>query len=327
MVSGHSRSLDAKPGNHTLSFSIKLQVCDENKCVPGVHHFEVPFTVADTAPLPLSEEIQKRRESKRPPILVRQVPGVEERAEVANRPARLRRLPKKADTSLLGLLLTTMGAAIAMLFTPCVFPMIPITVSFFLKRSEKEHHNAIITASVYSVTIIVVLALAVLILGKLIVDLANSPWMNLGLGAMLIFFALSLFGMYELELPHFLSSFTASRESKGGYLGAVFMALTFTITSFTCTGPFLGPLLVATKEMQLSLDRLILAAFVYSATFAAPFFVLALFPQSAQNLAAKRRLAQWRQGRHGLSGIGDGSRIPWQHGCQPSPWQSRPVHV
>jgi thiol:disulfide interchange protein DsbD len=269
---------DAKPGPHTLSFAIKLQVCDKNSCRNGEHTFEVPFTIAEASSVALTEELQKRREAKQPPILVRQVPDnlkTKEEAQSSNAPAPA---VQQAETSLWGLLFTTMGAAIAMLFTPCVFPMIPITVSFFLKQSEKKHHNAIMTATVYSVTIIVVLALAVLILGKLIVDLANSPWMNFALGAMLIFFALSLFGMYELELPHFLSSFTSARESKGGYLGAFFMALTFTITSFTCTGPFLGPLLVATKEMQLSFDRLILAAFVYSATFAAPFFVLALFP-------------------------------------------------
>ncbi len=271
-------SPDAKPEPHTLSFTIKLQVCNESQCVPGQHHFEIPFTIADTSPVAQTEELQKRRAALPPPIIIRQVPEDLKTANVAPSPS----APppaETADTSLLGLLFTTMGAAIAMLFTPCVFPMIPITVSFFLKQSEKKHHNAIVTATVYSVTIIVVLALAVLILGKIIVDLANSPWMNLALGLMLVFFALSLFGMYELELPHFLSSFTSAREGKGGYLGAFFMALTFTITSFTCTGPFLGPLLVATKEMQLSLDRLILAAFVYAATFAAPFFVLALFPR------------------------------------------------
>ena len=81
-----------------------------------------------------------------------------------------------------------------------------------------------------------------LVLGKLIVDLANNPWLNLGLGAVLVFFALSLFGMYEIELPNFLARFTSAREGQGGYMGTVFMALTFTITSFTCTGPFLGPL-------------------------------------------------------------------------------------
>lgn len=277
-------SPDAKPGSRTLSFTIKLQVCNESNCIPGQHHFEVPFTIADTPAVALTKELQDRQNAKHT-IAVRPVPSnLQSKMSRSEEPAAPTRSvsplspPKKADTSLLGLLFATMGAAIAMLFTPCVFPMVPITVSFFLKQSEKKHHNPIITATVYSVTIIVVLALAVLILGKIIVDLANSPWMNLGLGLMLVFFALSLFGMYELELPHSLSSFTSSRESKGGYAGAFFMALTFTITSFTCTGPFLGPLLVATKELQLSYDRLILAAFVYSATFAAPFFVLALFP-------------------------------------------------
>jgi thiol:disulfide interchange protein DsbD len=84
--------------------------------------------------------------------------------------------------------------------------------------------------------------------------------------------------MYEIELPQFLSRFTSAHEGRGGYVGAFFMALTFTITSFTCTGPFLGPLLVGVKEAQLSHLELVLAALTYSAVFAAPFFVLALFP-------------------------------------------------
>jgi thiol:disulfide interchange protein DsbD len=165
-----------------------------------------------------------------------------------------------------------------MLFTPCVFPMIPITVSFFLKQSERKSHNALLTAAVYSATIIIVLAAAVLVLGGVIVQLANDAWLNLGIGALLVFFALSLFGMYELELPSGLARFTAANEGKGGYIGALFMALTFTITSFTCTGPFLGPLLVAVKEYQLTFTERALGALAYSATFAAPFFVLALFP-------------------------------------------------
>ncbi len=282
---------DATPGPRTLSFSIDLQVCAKS-CTPGTHRFEIPFVVSDAAPLPLSPEVQGQLQSG-PAVASPAVLPVPENlknkmsaAPPGNREGGAPAAPAevKGDTGLAGLLLTTMGAAIAMLFTPCVFPMIPITVSFFLKRSEKEHYNAVLTASVYSGTIIVVLALAVLVLGKLIVDLANDPWLNLGLGVVLIVFALSLFGMYELELPHALAQFTSSREGKGGYVGALFMALTFTITSFTCTGPFLGPLLVAAKELQLSMPRLVLAAFVYSATFAAPFFVLALFPSLLKKL-------------------------------------------
>jgi thiol:disulfide interchange protein DsbD len=90
--------------------------------------------------------------------------------------------------------------------------------------------------------------------------------------------------MYEIELPSGLARFTAAREGQGGYVGAVFMALTFTVTSFTCTGPFLGPLLVAVKEYRLSFGERLLGALCYSGTFAAPFFVLALFPSLLKRL-------------------------------------------
>jgi thiol:disulfide interchange protein len=278
---------EAQPGPAVLSSTIHFTACDEGSCTPGKHQFELPVTLSDASPLALSTAVRERIEMCVPAPVVVALPE-EERATggsaLTSATANLLPETQPADNGLLGLILTTMGAALAMLFTPCVFPMVPITVSFFLKQSEKENRSACLTALIYSGTIIVVLALAVLILGKVIVDLANSVWVNLGLGLVLVYFAFSLFGMYEIELPHFLSQFTSSRESKGGYLGAIFMALTFTITSFTCTGPFLGPLLVASKEMHLSMARLIVAAFVYSATFASPFFMLALFPALLKRL-------------------------------------------
>ncbi len=290
---------DATPGPHKLAFTLEVEVCEKN-CVNGTHHFEVPLTISDEPPLSASSELEQQlKSSSVPSISVMSVPDdlrdklstAKDRTDTANKPSSPAPVAAPAATSAsvasgdwLGMLLFSMLSALAMLFTPCVFPMIPITVSFFLKQSEKEHHNALVTALVYSGTIVVVLTLAVLLLGKVIVDLADDPWMNLGLGVVLMVFALSLFGMYELELPHGLAQFTSAREGKGGYLGAVFMALTFTITSFTCTGPFLGPLLVGAKEFHLSLGRLIAAAFIYSATFAAPFFVLALFPSLIKKL-------------------------------------------
>jgi thiol:disulfide interchange protein DsbD len=203
------------------------------------------------------------------------------------------------EMTLWGQLLWTMGGALTMIFTPCVFPMIPVTVSFFLKQSErkppkpaanagsvavapaaapKRGTSAVLLASVYSGTIVVVLTAAVLLLGSVIIGLANNPWLNVGFGVLLMVFALSLFGMYEIELPSFLSRFTASREGRGGLVGAVFMALTFTITSFTCTGPFLGVVLAPSAATTLSWGRLVLLSLVYAVTFAAPFFLLALFP-------------------------------------------------
>src|SRR5262249_55434535 len=150
-----------------------------------------------------------------------------------------------------------------MLLTPCVFPMLPVTVSFFLKQGEKEHNSPLILAIVYAGTIVVLLTLAVVLLGNLIIVLANNVWLNLAMGLVLIVFALSLFGMFELELPHFLTRYTSAREGTG-YVGAFFMALTFTINGFTCTGPFLGPLLVTVKEFKMSRLQVFGNALAYS---------------------------------------------------------------
>src|SRR5205085_8990898 len=93
---------------------------------------------------------------------------------------------------------------------------------------------------VYSGTIVVVLTLAAAFLLSAFRWLSIHPVMNYGLGALFIFFALSLFGMYDIELPSGLARFTSSKEGKGGMVGTVFMALTFTIISFACVAPFLG---------------------------------------------------------------------------------------
>src|SRR5947207_14015347 len=127
-------------------------------------------------------------------------------------------------------------------------------------------------ALVYCATIIVVLTVAAVLLLSFFRVLSVSPLMNFGLGLLFVFFALSLFGMYEIELPSSLARFTSSREGQGGMLGTVFMALTFTITSFTCTGPFLGLMLAPVAGLRPPFLHMLLAALVYSTTFAAPFF-------------------------------------------------------
>jgi thiol:disulfide interchange protein DsbD len=163
------------------------------------------------------------------------------------------------------------------LITPCVFPMIPITVSFFLKQSEKENHRPVVMASVYSLTIVVVLTLAAAFLLQLFRTISINPFLNYGLGALFVFFALSLFGMYEIELPSSLARFTSAREGQGGLVGTMFMALTFTIISFACIAPFLGGF-GGTAAAARPMWHNLLGGLAFSATFAAPFFVLALFP-------------------------------------------------
>jgi thiol:disulfide interchange protein DsbD len=286
---------DAPTGPQTLKFDLRIQACDPKTCVIGKHTFEASIDVADAPPAPLSDTLKNRLSAKQE-FKVVPVPGgsaaKDDKGSKTAKPATaaldknvaVKPPDSEAQSSALGILLAAMGSAVLMLFTPCVFPMIPITVSFFAKQSEQEHHRPFLLAGVYSLTIIVVLSAAVLLLGTLIMELANDPWMNLGLGIVMVYFSLSLFGMYDIELPGFLARFTSSREGQGGIIGALFMALTFTITSFSCTGPFLGPLLGSVSVLKINTATLILAAVAYSATFAAPFFVLALFPSLVKKL-------------------------------------------
>lgn len=188
-------------------------------------------------------------------------------------------------------LLYVVGAAflagLLALLTPCVFPMVPITVSFFLKQSEKKHSSPLALAIVYCLSIIGTFTVLGLVVSGLfgatsITKLANGVAINLFLGVVLIFFSLNLLGLFDIQVPSWLLTFTASKESASSYFGVFFMALTFTLTSFTCTFAFLGLILVwaANGEFWWPLAGLL----SFSTAFAFPFFLLALFPSYLQKL-------------------------------------------
>jgi thiol:disulfide interchange protein DsbD len=280
---------DTPAGEQVLPFSVSFLICNDVRCTPGERRLSVSFRVAGE-PIALSDELKKRLDQPAAdPRMLRVPDALRSKMSKPETPSAATAEPKATQTDaapaspmragLMQQLGIAMFQGFIMLLTPCVFPMIPITVSFFLKQGEKEHHSPVVLASVYSGTIFLVLTLAVLLLGKLITDLANNAWLNLGMGLLLMFFALSLFGMFDIELPSFLTRYTSAHEGQGGYIGAFFMALTFTINSFTCTGPFIGPLLSGIKELHLTLPELVANAAAYSAGFAGPFFVLALFPR------------------------------------------------
>lgn len=168
------------------------------------------------------------------------------------------------------------------LLTPCVFPMIPITVSYFIHQGELENQKPVKQASVYGLGIISTFTilgmfLAVTLGASGANQLAANPWVNLFIGALFTYFALSLFGMYEIQLPSRLRQLVQKQEGRGGYAGTLFMAITFTLTSFTCTVQFVGLLLVAAAQGHWLWPAL--GMVIFSAAFALPFFFLALFPQ------------------------------------------------
>jgi cytochrome c biogenesis protein CcdA len=258
----------AKPGPATLRFTIHLQVCDTS-CVIGDHVFTFHLKVLDETPLPLSAAVQARLKLTGPPP-----------PEVVPVPDEARAPTSTGSSGLLAFILQGIFWGAISLVTPCVFPMIPITVSFFLKQSEKEHHRPIFNAVVYCGTIVIVLTTSAVALLSVFQQISTHALTNYFMGGLFIFFALSLFGMYDIELPSSFSNFTSRREGQGGLVGTMFMALTFTIISFACVAPFLGGFggTATAGGTQLSWAHRILGGLAFSATFASPFFVLALFP-------------------------------------------------
>jgi len=192
--------------------------------------------------------------------------------------------PEGGDAGFVTFLITAMFWGAVTLLTPCVFPMVPITVSFFLKQGEKKLHNPLTMATVYTLTIVVVLGVAALFFLSVFRELSVNPWMNVALAVLFVFFALSLFGMYDIVLPNFLVRFTSKREGSGGYGGVIFMALSFSIVSFTCVAPFLGGFAGMAASGAFSKLQLAAGAFAFAAAFAAPFFVLAIFPSLIKKL-------------------------------------------
>lgn len=262
--------LEAKTAEGILSIplTIALGVCDKRGCLYGKIELKADVQVKGK-PIPPTAEIENRLKEKQPEVAVVAPP-----ASVAAGASP----GGGASTGLIAFILSGIFWGAVSLITPCVFPMIPITVSFFLKQSEKEHHRPITMATVYCGTIVIVLTIAAVALLSVFRALSVNPIMNFVIGGLFVFFALSLFGMYEIELPSGLARFTSAREGKGGLLGTMFMALTFTIISFACVAPFLGGFGGTAANSNLTLGHRILGGLAFAVTFASPFFILALFP-------------------------------------------------
>ncbi len=302
---------DTEPGIVKQTIKISGQVCNESSCVPFDVPLEVIFDVTDEAPVDVSSEIRNKIDKYVPPAPVGKEPSSSSPKKQETKkdiiygqintsvndykatmeefasPAKIindKIIDSSTASDLWAFILGGIFWGAISLITPCVFPMIPITVSIFLKQSEKENHRPILMASVYSGTIIVVLTLAAAFMLEVFRILSVNPIMNYGLGALFVFFSLSLFGMYDIELPSGLARFTSAHESKGGIIGTMFMALTFTIISFACVAPFLGGFGGTAAVTQRPMWVNLLGGLAFSATFAAPFFFLALFPTLLRKL-------------------------------------------
>ena len=192
------------------------------------------------------------------------------------------------DSSLLFIFLAGFAGGFIALLTPCVWPMIPMTVSFFLKRT-KNKKKAIKDAVMYGVSIIVIyLALGLLITGifgaSALNDLSTNAVFNLLFFALLVLFAVSFFGAFEMVLPSsWTNKLDAKADSTSGILSIFFMAFTLALVSFSCTGPIIGTLLVQAASMG-SIVAPAVGMFGFAFALAIPFSVFAIFPNMLQSM-------------------------------------------
>jgi thiol:disulfide interchange protein len=199
----------------------------------------------------------------------------------------------KVDTSVPGttdslwmLFIFSFLAGLAAILTPCVFPMIPMTVSFFMHNSDNKR-KARFQALVYGFSIILIYTVigtvVAITLGANFANFLSTHWLpNIFFFLIFVIFAASFFGMFEITLPSWMVNKADQKSEKGGILGSFFMAFTLVLVSFSCTGPIVGAILVKSAGGQLL--EPIVGMFGFSLAFALPFATFAFFPSLLNSL-------------------------------------------
>jgi thiol:disulfide interchange protein len=279
-------SPDVMPGTTSLACQVTYQICDAKSCQRPTRWSMDPVSlnILSFGPGQVVQTPAVAATTKADPVVaaspVASAPVAEPVAAPSEEKVR-NDGQKKADVGLLAFLLWSAGGGLAALVMPCVWPMIPITVNFFVKQGQKKGGRTTPLALAYCFAIIgIFTGMGVLFSAffgaSSIAKLANSPWLNFGVAALFIVFGLSLLGLFELRLPNFVLNASAQGESRGGLVGVMFMALTLTITSFTCTFPVVGALVVMAAGGDYFYPTVGLLTF--STVLALPFLLLALSP-------------------------------------------------
>lgn len=265
-----SRKFRAAEGE-SLSVSLEWQICRGNQCLsPG-----------DTT-IVLTLGAAARAAEEAAPAAARQESISEAKAAGTG------------GESIWALILEAILWGFAMLLTPCVFPMVPMTISFFMKGSENKRQGrfkammyGLFIVLLYTVPISVIILLTRIIGGDAVTaDIFNwlaTHWLpNLIFFIVFMVFAASFFGAFEITLPSSIVNKADSKSDKKGLAGIFFMALTLVLVSFSCTGPIVGTVLIKSTSGEFWAPMVTMLAF--SLAFALPFTVLALFPSLLKNL-------------------------------------------
>jgi thiol:disulfide interchange protein len=250
---------DTPAGLADLTALVRFNVCDATRCLP-------PRRYTATAPLKIDPSAPVQPVSI-PAGFLEFKPGS---------PTVAAATPKPETQDIGPFMLLAFGGGLLAIFTPCVFPMIPITMSYFLNKRA-----VVFQAAVFCIGIIVLFSgiglLTTTLLGPFgVVRLGSSPWVNGFISIVFLVFGLSLLGAFEITLPSGMLTKLDGASQRGGILGTLLMGLTFSLTSFACIGPFVGPLLAAAAQSGGA--RPLIGMATFASGLATPFFLLAVFP-------------------------------------------------
>jgi thiol:disulfide interchange protein len=262
---------DLQPGPVTITFVPRYQTCSGTSCIP-------PRTRQVTATLSIVASA---------PVAAIDIPS----GYIEAKPATVKSVTNPGTTdggSLAGFLALAFGFGLAAIFTPCVFPMIPITMSYFIGQ-----RGGLRLATTFCLGIIVLFSALGLILTlalgpAAVVQLGSNAWVNGFIALIFFVFGLSLLGAFEITIPSGVLTKLNAASGQGGFIGTLLMGLTFALASFACVGPFMGTLLAASVGADKT--RPVLGMVVFASGLALPFFLLALFPKYLQKLP---RSGEW----------------------------------
>jgi thiol:disulfide interchange protein len=262
---------DVAPGDLTIAFKPRYQTCSGTQCIP-------PRTRDISAVLHVAAGA---------PIAAITIPTGYIEAKPAA-PAAPASTTAATDSGILAFLALAFGFGLAAIFTPCVFPMIPITMSYFTGQ-----RGGFAQALTFCLGIIFLFTgiglITTLALGPAgVVQLGSNPWVNGFIALIFFVFGLSLLGAFEITIPSSVLTKMNTASNAGGYIGSLLMGLTFALASFACVGPFMGTLLAASVTGGSS--RPVIGMATFATGLALPFFLLALFPGW---LAKMPRSGEW----------------------------------
>ncbi len=270
----------------TVKGILNYQLCNDGSCiapedrdfafkVPGAKE-EAVSTVAESVEGPVEPEVEPVEEV------------VQADAAVAAPEAAPAEPEEEKRQSLLWIFLIALGGGVLTMFTPCVFPMIPMTVNFFMHGSENKRKSRR-QAWFFGLSIVMLFAvlgaILALILGPEVLYTLGTHWIpNLIFFVIFFTFALSFFGLFEIKMPEKWVNASDEQADKGGFLAPFFIALTTVLVSFSCTGPILGAALVGLTTSSTDRWVSLVTMLGFGIGFALPFTLLAMFPQFLKNM-------------------------------------------